>query len=103
LVYGIESIGPQFRVVNHVFVSLVEDEMQDAFSLDLASAVSLPDLDGCQLLLAILGLKFWDDDQFLQCVVEVLLVVVERRVFAFFYFLLLFTDGLLLRFLYFFN
>jgi hypothetical protein len=86
-----------------VFISLVEDEMQDAFGLDLASAVSFPDLDGGQLLLPVLGLKFWNDDQFLQCVVEVLLVVVERRVFGLFYFLLLFTDCLLLQFLYFFN
>jgi len=40
--------------------------------------------------LPLLGLKFGNDDQLLQGVVEMLLVVVEPGVFALFYFLLLF-------------
>ena len=42
----IEAVGAKFGIVDGVLVSLVEDEMQDAFCLYLAFAVCLPDLDG---------------------------------------------------------
>jgi hypothetical protein len=90
LVDSIEAVGAKLGIVDGVLVSLVEDEMQDAFRLFFAFAVCLPDLDGGELLLPLLGLKFGNDDQLLQGVVEMLLVVVEPGVFALFYFLLLF-------------
>ena len=74
----IEAIGAKFGVIDGVLVSLVEDEVQDALGLYLALAVRFPDLDGSEFLLSILGLKFGNDDQFLQGVVEMLLIVVER-------------------------
>ncbi len=60
-----------------MLIPLVEDEMQDAFGLDLATAVGLPDLHCSLFLLSIFGLEFRHNDEFLEGVVEVLLKVVE--------------------------
>lgn len=78
-----------------MFVPFVEDEVEDAFGLDLALAVGLPDLHCCALVGAFLGVGLGHDDELLEGVVEVLLVVVEGRVLALLYFLVLFTDRLI--------
>jgi hypothetical protein len=83
-----------------VFVSFVEYEMQDAFGLELAARVGFPDLECGLLLWAIFGVEIRDDDEFLEGVVEMLLKVVEGRIFGLFYFLLLLAGGFLSRFLY---
>lgn len=83
-----------------MLVFFVEDEMQDALGLHLAAAVGLPDLDRSLLLWAFFGVEFRDDDEFLEGVVEMLLEVVEGRIFALFYFLLLLARVFLPIFLY---
>jgi hypothetical protein len=95
LIYSPEAIGPQLRVVDAQLVPFVEDEVQDPLGLNLTTAVDLPDLDGGLLVPLILHLKFRNNDQFLERIVEVLLVVVERRVLHSFYFLLLFSQKFL--------
>jgi hypothetical protein len=63
-----------------VLVVLVEDVVQDAFSFDVQGQVLLPDLTGGSLVGVIGGVELWDDDEFLEGVVEMLLVVVEGRI-----------------------
>lgn len=83
-----------------MFVSFVEDEMQDALGLDLAAAVGFPDLNCCLLLWALFGVEFRDDDESLEGVVEMFLKVVEGGISALFYLLLLLTESFLYVFLY---
>ena len=51
--------------------------MQDAFGLDIQVQVLLPYLTGSSLVGLMRGVELRDDDEFLEGVVEMLLVVVK--------------------------
>lgn len=67
-----------------MLIPFIENEVQDAFGLDLAPAVGLPDLESCLLMMSIMCFQFRDNNEFFEGIVEMLLVVVKGRVLILF-------------------
>jgi hypothetical protein len=86
-----------------MLISLIENEVQYPFGLNLALTVDVPDLKRRQLVEIIIDLKFRNNDKLLERIVEVFLVVVERGVREFLYFLLLLAEYLFFCFFRIFN
>lgn len=63
-----------------MLVPLIEHKMKDPFGLYLALQVGVPDIYGCWLVVPIVYFKLRHDNQLLQCIIEVFLVIMERRV-----------------------
>lgn len=82
-----------------MLVPLIEHEMKDPFGLYLALQVGVPNINGCWLVLPVVGFELRHDDQLLQCIIEMFLVIVERRVASLLDLLTLFTRVLLLSLL----
>ena len=84
-----ESKGPKFALIDEMLVLFVEDEVQNLFGLDLTLNISFPDVPGGDLVFFVAAGDVRHDDQLLESVVQVFLVVMERRVLHFFALLLL--------------
>lgn len=75
-----QSVSLELSLSDLMLVLLVENEVQNLLCFDVPSDISSPYISGCQFELLFLSPQIGHDHQFLQSVVEVFLIVVERRV-----------------------
>lgn len=76
-----QSVGPKLGLAKTVLIPLIEDGMEDLLGLDFCRKVFLPNLPCGFLVELFFLLKTWHNHYFLECVVEVLLVIVKGRQF----------------------
>jgi hypothetical protein len=89
-----KTIFLELAILYGVLVSLIEDEVENLFGLDISGSVGLPEISCCELVFIILTGNFRDDHQLLESIIEVLLVIVEGRILNLFLLLALLTGSL---------
>ena len=78
MIDGPESISLELGIVDLILVILVENEVKDAFGLNLGPLVGSPNLEGSYLVDVFIGLKLRHNDQLFEGNIEMFLIVVER-------------------------
>lgn len=87
-----KAVAPEFILADEVWVAMAEDSMEDLLGLYIILQVNVPNLLCYLFVEGITGVGQRQRNHLLECVIEVLLVVMEGRVAV----LLHFLGGLLM-------